>query len=189
MKVAEADILIVPGYGGSDESHWQTRWESRLSTARRVEQADWNQPVLEHWTNRVIREVSVAERPVVLIAHSLGVPTVLHALPKLGAGKVAGAFLVAPPDVSDPVRMPDGLTSFGPYPSERLPFPAITIASRNDPYCAYEEAERLTGLWGSLLIDAGEAGHINVASGHGPWPEGTMVFAEFLSRLEAPRLH
>jgi predicted alpha/beta hydrolase family esterase len=34
------------------------------------------------------------------------------------------------------------------------------------------------------LIDAGEAGHINADSGHGPWPEGTMVFAKFLSQLK-----
>ncbi|MFB2608362.1 alpha/beta hydrolase, partial [Rhizobium phaseoli] len=39
--------------------------------------------------------------------------------------------------------------------------------------------------WGSFLVDAGEAGHINADSGHGPWPEGTMVFAQFLSRLSA----
>ncbi|MCX8997813.1 alpha/beta hydrolase [Rhizobiaceae bacterium BDR2-2] len=188
MKVAEADILIVPGYGDSGDGHWQTRWEQRLSTARRVEQADWNNPVLDHWTARIVREVSVATRPVVFIAHSLGVPSVLHALPRLGPN-IAGAFFVAPPDLSDASRMPEGLTAFGPYPTERLPFPAITIASRNDPYCAFETAERLTESWGSLLIDAGESGHLNTESGHGPWPEGTMVFAEFLSRLQAPLLH
>jgi hypothetical protein len=36
------------------------------------------------------------------------------------------------------------------------------------------------------LIDAGESGHINAESGHGPWPEGIMVFAHFLvCRLES----
>ena len=188
MKVSEAEILIVPGYGSSGEEHWQTRWEDRLSTARRVEQADWMNPVLDHWTARIIREVSVATRPVVFVAHSLGVATVLHALPKIGA-KVAGAFFVAPPDLADPARLPADLSAFGPYPTERLPFPAITIASRNDPYSAFETVERLTENWGSLLIDAGESGHINVDSGHGPWPEGTMVFAEFLSRLQPTQVH
>ena len=32
--------------------------------------------------------------------------------------------------------------------------------------------------------DAGEAGHLNEESGHGPWPEGTMVFAKFISELK-----
>ena len=30
---------------------------------------------------------------------------------------------------------------------------------------------------------AGQAGHINTDSGYGPWPEGSMAFAQFLSRL------
>ena len=81
MKVADVEILIVPGLGNSGDDHWQTRWEDRLSSARRVEQADWDNPVLEHWTNRIAREVSVAQKPVVFVAHSLGVPAVLHALP------------------------------------------------------------------------------------------------------------
>ena len=188
MKVADAEILIVPGLGNSGEGHWQTRWEERLSSARRIEQADWDNPVLEHWTNRIVREVAVSTKPVVFVAHSLGIPTVLHALPKL-TRPVAGAFFVAPPDVTDPSRVPASVAAFGPYPTTRLTFPSVTIASRNDPYCAFETVEAMTNLWHSLLIDAGESGHINAASGHGPWPEGTMVFAQFLSQLEAPLLH
>ena len=34
-----------------------------------------------------------------------------------------------------------------------------------------------------FLIDAGEAGHINADSGFGPWPEGSMAFAKFLTGL------
>ena len=33
--------------------------------------------------------------------------------------------------------------------------------------------------------DAGEAGHINGESGHGPWPEGLLTFGKFMSRLKA----
>jgi predicted alpha/beta hydrolase family esterase len=41
MRTSDADLLIVPGLGGSGPDHWQTRWEQKLSTARRVEQSDW----------------------------------------------------------------------------------------------------------------------------------------------------
>jgi predicted alpha/beta hydrolase family esterase len=58
------------------------------------------------------------------------------------------------------------------------------VASRDDPYGTYEHAGDIANAWGSLLVDAGNSGHINVKSGHGPWPEGTMVFAQFLSRLK-----
>ncbi len=183
MKVKDADIIIVPGYTNSDETHWQSRWEEKLSTARRVEQDEWSKPVREDWTAKVVDAVNAAERPVVLIAHSLGIPTVIHAIP--GFKKyVAGAFFVAPPDVSNPAIRPKHLMTFGPYPRDPLPFPSVVVASSNDPYCKLDVAEDIAAAWGSLFIEAGEAGHINSDSGHGPWPEGSMVFAQFLSRLE-----
>ena len=98
MKVKDADILIVPGYTNSGPDHWQTRWEQKLSTARRVEQAEWSKPVREDWTEAVVRAVNEAERPVVFIAHSLGVPTVVHAVPRfekpIASGLVNDAWLL-----------------------------------------------------------------------------------------------
>lgn len=183
MKVKDADIIIVPGYTNSGPTHWQSRWEEKLSTARRVEQAEWSKPVREDWTARVVEEVNKAERPVVLVAHSLGIPAVIHAIPEFRK-RVAGGFFVAPPDVSNLAIRPKHLMTFGPYPRAPLPFPSLVIASRNDPYCSFDVAEDIAAAWGSQFIDAGESGHINSDSGHGPWPEGTMVFAQFLSRLE-----
>ena len=182
MKVKDADILIIPGYTNSGPEHWQTRWQEKLSTARRVEQAEWSKPVVDDWTANVATAVNEAEKPVVLVAHSLGVAAAIQALPWF-TKPVAGAFLVAAPDVANPAIRPKHLMTFGPYPRGRLPFPSAMIASRNDPFCAFDVAEALAGDWGSLFIDAGEAGHINADSGHGPWPEGSMVFAQFLSRL------
>lgn len=182
MKVKDADILIVPGHINSGPDHWQSRWESKLSTARRVEQAEWSKPVREDWSANVAKAVNKAERPVVIVAHSLGVPTVINAVPEFRK-LVVGAFMVAPPDVANPEILPRQLRTFGPYPRDPLPFPSITVGSRNDPYCAFDVAEDIAAAWGSLFIDAGEAGHINAESGYGPWPEGSMAFARFLSNL------
>jgi predicted alpha/beta hydrolase family esterase len=182
MKVKDADILFVPGHMGAGPDHWQTRWQSKLSTGRRVEQADWSNPDRDDWVGALAAAVDAAERPVVLVAHSLGVSTVVHAAAAFGK-TVAGAFLVAPPDLADPAIRPKQLTRFAPHPLAALPFASILIASRNDPYCAFAAAEKMADAWGSLLIDAGEAGHINADSGYGPWPEGSMAFARFLSNL------
>lgn len=182
MKVKDTDILIIPGYTNSGPDHWQTRWQDKLSTARRVEQAEWSKPVRDEWVATTARAIDEAERPVVLVAHSLGIPTAIHALAESGK-PVAGAFFVAPPDVANPSIRPKHLMTFGPYPRDPLPFPSITIASRNDPFCTFEVAEDIAAAWGSLFIDAGEAGHLNAESGHGPWPEGSMTFARFMSRL------
>jgi predicted alpha/beta hydrolase family esterase len=182
MKVKDADILIIPGYTNSGPQHWQTRWQGKLSTARRVEQAEWSKPVLEDWVGELARAVNEAEKPVVLVAHSLGVATAVQALPQF-RNRVAGGFFVAPPDVANPAIRPKHLMTFGPYPREPLPFPSIVVASRNDPFSSFEAAEDIAGAWGSLFLDAGESGHINAESGHGPWPEGSMTFAQFMMRL------
>jgi predicted alpha/beta hydrolase family esterase len=189
MKASEADILFIAGHGNSGPDHWQTRWQSKLTSARRVEQDSWHDPVREDWVRAIGDAIKAAEKPVVLVAHSLGIGSVLHALPDC-KDKVAGAFFVAPPNLTQPGQMLPGLkrdrlTAFGPYPRDPLPFPSITVASRNDPYGTYEHAGDIANAWGSFLVDAGQSGHINIESGHGPWPEGTMVFAQFLSRLKA----
>ena len=184
MKVKEADILIVPGYTNSGPDHWQSRWQSKLSTARRVEQAEWSKPVRDDWTANVAKAVNEAERPVVIVAHSLGVAAAVQAIPHFKK-PVAGAFFVAPPDVANPEMRPRHLMTFGPYPRAPLPFPSLVIASRNDPFCAFDVAEDIAGAWGSLFIDAGETGHLNADSGFGPWPEGSMTFAKFLTDLKA----
>ena len=185
MRISDSDILIVPGYKGSSGEHWQSRWERRLSTASRVEQGEWTKPVREDWTQAVADAVNAATRPVVFIAHSLGVAAVVQAVPRFEK-PVAGAFFVSPPDVANEAIRPKHLMTFGPYPREPLPFPSVVVASRNDPFSSFEMAEDAAAAWGSLFVDAGESGHINADSGHGPWPEGLLTFGKFLSRLPKP---
>lgn len=36
--------LIVPGWQGSPEDHWQSHWQNNLPNSARVEQADWLTP-------------------------------------------------------------------------------------------------------------------------------------------------
>lgn len=182
MKSSDAAILIVPGYQNSSPDHWQTRWQSRLSSARRVEQVSWEKPEREEWTAAVAQTVNGADKPVVLIAHSLGVAAAVQAIP-LFRRPVAGAFLVAPPDVANPAIRPKHLMTFGPWRREPLPFPAIVVASRTYPYCAFDTAKNIAADWRALFLDAGDAGHINAESGHGPWPEGSMAFAQFMTKL------
>src|SRR5215207_3358788 len=170
MRVSDADILIIPGLGGSGPDHWQSRWQARLSTARRIEQDDWESASRSRWVERIVGESQASTRPTILVAHSLGVIAVAHAAPAL-AGVVA-AFLVAPSDWERPGLIPGVRHDFAPIPRDPLPFPTVLVASSNDPFCEIGRAS-----------DLGEACHINAESGHGPWPEGLMRFAGFLSKL------
>ncbi|MEM8750077.1 MAG: alpha/beta hydrolase [Pseudomonadota bacterium] len=187
MKVSEADIVMVPGYTNSGPDHWQSRWEAKMGTARRVQQDDWHKPVLEEWRARFVETVHEGSGPLVLIAHSLGCQVVVQGLSHLDdehRSRIRGAFFVAPPDVENPKIRPRHLMTFGPYPRDPLPFPSILIASQDDPFCTSEVAVDMANAWGSLFIDARESGHINAQSGHGPWPDGLMVFANFMNRLQ-----
>lgn len=183
MKTSDADILILPGHANSGPDHWQSRWEAKISNARRVHQADWINATPEAWAGAVTDAVARTERPVVLVAHSLGVLSAVHAAPKL-TKRIAGAFLVAPTNVARENLTPGISRAFLPS-RDPLPFPSLLVASRNDPFCDFEVAADLANAWGADLVDAGEVGHINVESGHGPWPEGLLRFAGFLKRLSA----
>jgi predicted alpha/beta hydrolase family esterase len=193
MKTSEVDILIVPGWSSSGDDHWQSRWQRSLKTARRVEQADWYHPDRNAWVGTLISTVANSETdlPIVIVAHSLGVATAIHAVNELPPGMIAGAFLVAPADVDNAARWPvtSGYTfdrsahGFAPLPMRRLPFPSAVVASTNDPYCSLERARVLAQNWGARFIQAGMMGHINVSSGHGPWPEGLMQFGWFLKMV------
>lgn len=68
-------------------------------------------------------------------------------------------------------------------PLARLPFPSIVVASTNDEYVSMERVEVFAKAWGSRLVIIGEAGHINGASGYGPWPEGEAMLLEFCRAL------
>tara|TARA_R110002020_G_scaffold21661_6_gene73634 strand:+ start:1327 stop:1878 length:552 start_codon:yes stop_codon:yes gene_type:complete len=183
MKLADTDILILPGLGNSGPGHWQQRWAERMRTSAIVEQADWDEPDPEDWTDTIVKAVELAERPVVLVAHSLACIALVQAAPRLPQGKAKGAFLVSPPDIELNPDAPPEARAFGAVPRDPLPFPSLLVISDTDPFCSLERAADFAGAWGSEFHQAGPAGHINLASGHGPWPEGLLMFTRLMQRL------
>ena len=183
MKISEADILIAPGLGNSGPDHWQRRWGRRMANARFIEQDNWDRPVLADWVARIHQEIMLATRPVGLIGHSMSVGAIVLTARQLADTKVRGAFLVSPPDFEADTIPPEA-KPFAP-PTHPLPFPSMVIASTTDPLVSVERAQGFAADWGSDFKLAGDAGHINPASGHGPWPEGLLMFAELMKRLKA----
>lgn len=170
-------ILIIPGLHDSGPDHWQTRWLRRRADARRVELGMWDNPHCNTWVNKLNLAIHRANRPVILVAHSLGCLTVAwwaeYERPGADSGIMA-ALLVAPPDV-DRAGIDPRLTRFAARPRSRLPFPSTLVASRSDPFCAQADARGTARDWGSRFIDAGDAGHINAASGYGEWQGGERL--------------
>ena len=117
-------------------------------------------------------------RTVVLIAHSLGCVTVAHWAAQYGH-LIKGALLVAPSDVDTAHYRAFPTTGFGPMPLQPLPFPSKVVASTTDEWVTLERAQQFAQAWGSELVNIGDAGHINAASGHGPWPDGLELLRDW----------
>jgi uncharacterized protein len=186
MRISDLDIFMVAGWGGSGEDHWQTRWQSKLSTARRVEQTNWDAPQHALWVNTVSAHLAQAERPALIIAHSLGVYAAVHAVlnaPEMVQKNIAGVFMVAPPALQKIHSIPEIDTAFAHNILHKIDCPAVVVGSETDPYASLSEAEELAHAWQVDFTNAGDVGHINTESGHGPWPEGLMRLAGFLKSL------
>ena len=188
MKSSETDILIIAGHTGAGPDHWQSRLVAKLAAARLVEQDDWLYGSMQKAIDRVLDAVQAATKPVVFVTHSVGSLLLPHSIPALNAHglvpRVKGAFMVTPPAESALAGLEGLDQAFKHVPRDPLPFPSVLVASSTDPHATMEQSADMALAWGSKMIEAGPQGHLNTASGHGPWPEGMMSFAGFLSRLK-----
>lgn len=184
MKLNERYTYInVPGLGGSGEHHWQTFWEKAYPEIGRVEQEDWDHPVCTIWVDQLCKTITDSgSKPVVLIGHSLGCATIVHAAAQHKLNGVAAAFLVAMPDV-ERADFPKECIGFSPMPQLKLPFPSVMIASENDPYISSAELKKWTGVLGGDFISVGEREHIGTAAKLEYWEEGQGLFEDFVGSL------
>jgi len=184
--IATTTVLIVPGLRDHMPDHWQTLLEQKLPHATcvpRMEQQD--KLSCAAWVAKLDESLAAIDGPVIVVAHSAGVMIVVH-WAKRNRRPIKGALLAAPPDFESP--LPEGYPSQAvlekngwlPTPRERLPFPSIVAASANDPLGRYERVAALAKTWGSKVVNVGDVGHLNPASGYGEWPQAE----EFIRELE-----
>ncbi|MBC2679648.1 alpha/beta hydrolase [Pseudomonas baltica] len=186
MRNESIRYLIVPGWQGSSDDHWQSHWQRTLPNSARVEQDDWLTPRREDWVAALDRAVNASADPVILIAHSLGCVTVAHwsaHASLVSLRKVRGALLVAPADVERPACSP-ALRNFAPIPKHLLPFPSQVVGSDNDPAASAPRALQLARDWGAEAGILAGAGHINVKSGHRRWEQGFAYLYRLQSRMD-----
>ena len=186
-----ATVLIVPGLRDHVAQHWQTLLASGLPRVLTVPPMGRDDLDVTTRVEAIEHAARLVEGPLVIVAHSGGCIMVAH-WARQTRRAVAGALLAAPPDFVTP--MPDGYPTLAalhaggwlPVPRERLGFRSIVAASRNDPLGTYERVSALAADWHSELVDLGEVGHLNPASGFGPWPLA-QVFIEQLAQPDSVR--
>jgi predicted alpha/beta hydrolase family esterase len=190
MAIAPA-VLIVPGLRDHVDTHWQTLLAKKLSKVKVVPPMGREDLGCAKRVAAIEEAVSSMRDPVLIVAHSGGCITVAHwALSSKYLDQVCGAVLAVPPDFETP--MPEGYPSISalnagawlPVPRQRLPFRSLVCTSRNDPLASGESAQKLAKCWQSEIIDLGEVGHLNPASGYGEWP----MALELIQRLSVPAL-
>jgi hypothetical protein len=170
---------MVPGLSNSGPQHWQTLWQPRLPECFRIEQRDFEHAVCAEWVSNIEAAVRTHGEDSVLVGHSCGSIAIPHWAAQTQL-KIAGAVMVAPSDV-EAEGFPVEAVGFAPVPLTRLPFRTLVIASALDPYLKLERAIKFADAWGSMLVNIGDAGHINTNAGYGPWPEGLRLLQDFLN--------
>ena len=165
----------MPGLGNSGPDHWQTHFECSNPEFTRIQQREWDAPDRRDWVAALDQALAGEDLSrVVLVAHSLGCATIAHWATAHGRA-IRGALLVAPSDVETAHYAAFPTTGFAPMPLLRLPFPSTVVFSSNDEWASPARARQFAAAWGSAVVDLGAAGHINVASGFGPWPAGLAL--------------
>lgn len=178
----EPRLLIVPGLHDSGPTHWQSWLQHQSRGARRVEQADWADPQLDRWAERVAQTLAQAgpDTPWIAVAHSFGCLAVARHLRLRPRSPLRAVLFVAPAD-------PDRFDVAPLLPATVLPLPSTLVASDNDPWMSVAASRLWAGRWGSHWLTLGEAGHINTESGFGPLPLAKRWVTAMSARLAAER--
>jgi len=186
-------ILIIPGLRDHVEEHWQTLLAKELA-AQSI--ACITVPPLEHdklscqaRLDAIDRALEGIAGPILIVAHSAGCMMVAHWVQRHRYHAILGAVLAAPADLETPMPAPYPgkavLDAHGwlPIPRTPLPFPTVLAASSNDPLTQLERARDFAQAWGSQLVELGPMGHLNPASGHGPWPMAMQLIQGLLTQV------
>lgn len=175
----ETNILTIAGLDNSGPNHWQSLWEHQFENCERIELGQWSAPDRNIWVRRIAETIAGVEAPIIIAAHSLG----CHAFtqwfadaPELDRQKIAGALLVAPPDLSRP-RLQSRITGFDEVAQFSTAIPMIVVGSDNDPYAQSAYVWRLSRQWDARFVNAGPFGHINADSRIADWPYGLYLLA------------
>ncbi|MFE3054775.1 RBBP9/YdeN family alpha/beta hydrolase [Nocardia sp. NPDC059239] len=178
-------VVIVPGLRDHVPDHWQTRLADQLDRVRTVPPLERDKLSCAARVAALDAVLTEIDGPVVLVAHSAGVMITVR-WAQQSTRPVQGALLATPPDFETP--LPDGYPAreeldangWTPIPWRRLPFPSIVAASTTDPLATYRRVSGMAEAWGSRLVDLGDVGHLNPASGYGDWPRAAELLRELV---------
>ncbi|MGN6609228.1 MAG: RBBP9/YdeN family alpha/beta hydrolase [Jatrophihabitans sp.] len=171
-------VVLVPGWEGSEEGHWQRWLAGQLTEAGRevhwADLGDVDDPSLDRWLSGL--RATLAPLPADgfdLVAHSLGAVLWLHHAADPGdSPRPARVALVSPPSPGTTI---EAIAEFFPPPIDidavrRAADGTVLVAGDDDPYLPEGiAAAYATPLKIATTVVPGGA-HLNTAAGFGEWP-------------------
>lgn len=165
-------VLLLHGWGGSNQPHWQCWLAGELAKeygcVSFFEFSDFDTPKLDVWKKELLAHLQDF-RPDIVICHSLANILWFHLCNDEALQEVHKLYLVAPPSLECKI---EELQSFFPVqaPKKLYAKKILLITSTNDPYLSVEEADKLQKELEIAMHVIKDGGHLNAASGYGPWP-------------------
>lgn len=165
-------VLLLHGWEGSDNPHWQSWLAGELAkdygTVSFLKFSNYDFPNFSNWKKELISHLDDF-KPDIIICHSLANTLWFHLCNTNAVQKVKKLYLVAPPSIKCDIAE---LESFFPLEMPKNPHSheTLLVTSTDDPYMSIDEAKELQESLGVEMKVLQNAGHINADSGYGEWP-------------------
>jgi predicted alpha/beta hydrolase family esterase len=167
----EDRVLILHGWGGSDEPHWQAKLASEIAknygTVSFPLLNNCHFPSKNRWIKQ-LKEILKTFQPTTVVCHSLANNLWLWLCNEEKIEEINRLFMVSLPSLNTkestiksffPCPMPDNI-----YAKE-----VHIIVSDNDPWITPKEAKDIAEHYSARFTILPNAGHINADSGYGKW--------------------
>ncbi|ATE64950.1 RBBP9/YdeN family alpha/beta hydrolase [Rhizorhabdus dicambivorans] len=181
--------LLLPDLDCEGAGYWLDHWIASRIDCRSVDVGHARCPDRNDLVTRLAQAMRGIDAPLILVGHGLGALTIAAWAGLMSSESeiaVAGALLVGPSDAG--VQGADSrLQSFAPLPSAVFSFPALVVASEDDPQLSPDRAFSLARQWGAGFARFGACGHFTPVDGLGWWPEGEELLDRFIDLVEPGR--
>lgn len=181
--------LLLPDLDGEGAGYWQSHWVASRIDCHAVDLGHARRPDRNSLVSRLDHAMRGIDAPLILVGHGVGALTIAAWAGLMSSESeiaVAGALLVAPSDaVADSAD--SRLQGFAPLPATVFSFPALVVASEDDPQLSADRAFSLARQWGAGFARFGTCGHFMPADGIGWWPEGEELLDRFIDLVEPGR--
>ena len=167
-------VLILHGWGGSDDPHWQAQLAGTVAKAYGTVSFplldNCHFPSKNRWVKQ-LKEILQDFKPDTVVCHSLANTLwfwLCNEADMQELSHIKRLFLVSPPSLTTDI---DTIKTFFPcsLPEDLHAKEIRMIVSDNDPYIKIEEAQMMAEHYAIPLEIIKNGGHINADSGYGKW--------------------